>query len=378
MALDPPTFSRVPIRLESSLRVVVLFAGLVIIGFGVHASRDVIVPLLLAACLVLAVQPLVENLERRRMPPALAVTFGMLTLLVGIGLFFATLAYGASELLGDLPKYETAARDIQKSAVSWLASRGLVRAALALQGTQAGAVLMSHSGEWLSTLPTLISHAVFVLLLTLFMLLERNSVKTRLLSGLNQFVIENRHVIRDVQRYLGAKTLISVGTGGLVTLLCLTLSIPNAPLWGAVAFVCNYIPVAGALIASAPPVALALLTRDVSTIVGLAVGLLVIKGVVSNIVEPRVLGNSCGLSPLAVVVAIVVWGGLLGPTGALLSVPLTSVFRIVVSHVRDLQWINLLLKLEPAEVASTQAPRPPVVAAQRPPEEPIVNEPVAP
>jgi AI-2 transport protein TqsA len=371
MALDLPTVSRVPIRLESSLRVIVLLAGLVIIGFGIHASRDVIVPLLLAICLVLAVQPLVDNLERRRIPSSIAVTCGMLTLLVGIGFFFATLAYGASELLADLPKYETAAKELQKSTVTWLATRGLVRAALALQGTQVGVFLMTHSGGLLSVVPTLVSHAVFVLLLTLFMLIERNSMKARLLSGLHQFAVENRYVIRDVQRYLGTKTLLSVGTGTLVTLLCFTLGIPNAPLWGAVAFVCNFIPVAGALISAAPPIALALLSRDLPTIFSLIVGFLVIKGVVGNIVEPRMLGNSFGLSPLSVVVAIVVWGALLGPAGALLSVPLTSAFRIALAHMRDFEWLNLLLTLGPSEVpTSTHVPPPPVVVRPQPIEDP--------
>lgn len=369
MAIELPPVSRAPFRLESSLRVIVLLAGLIIIGFGVHASREVIVPLLLAICLVLAVQPLVENLERRSVPPSLSVVAGVLTLLTGLGLFFATLAYGASELLADLPKYETAAKDLQKSGVTWLASRGLVRAALTLQGTQVGAFLMTQSGGLLAELPTLLSRAVFVLLLTLFMLIERNSVKARLFGG-NEFAVEYRHVIRDVQRYLGTKTLLSVVTGLLVTLLCFTLGIPNAPLWGAVAFVCNYIPVAGALVASAPPLALALLTRDISTILGLAAGLMIIKGVVGNILEPRMLGSSCGLSPLSVVVAIVGWGALLGPTGALLSVPLTSAFRIVVSHVRDLEWLNLLLTVEATEVPpSTRVPRPPVIVAAKPPED---------
>jgi predicted PurR-regulated permease PerM len=74
------------------------------------------------------------------------------------------------------------------------------------------------------------------------------------------------------------------------------------------------------------------------------------------------LGNSCGLSPLAVVVSIVVWGSLLGPTGALLSVPLTSAFRIALSHVRDFQWLDLLITVPDTSVAptDTQAPRPPM------------------
>lgn len=361
MAIPTPLFSRAPLRLESSLRVILLLAGLIIIGFGLHASRAVIVPLLLALCLVLAVQPLVDALERRGMNPSLAVTAGMLALLLGIGLFFLTLAYGVSELLAGLPQYEMTARELQKGVVHWLSSRGLMRAALTLQGTQIGAFVITHSGELLAGLPGLISHSVFILLLTLFMLIERNSMKTRLLTNLSEFAQENRQVIRDVQRYLGTKTLISIGTGVLVTLLCLTFSIPNAPLWGVLAFVCNYIPVAGTLVAATPPLLLGLLARDVTTIVGLLVGFVAIKGIIGNFLEPRMLGSSCGLSPLAVVVSIVVWGALLGPTGALLSVPLTSAFRVAMSHVRDLRWLNLLLTPQPPETSdeATHVPPPP-------------------
>ncbi len=367
MATRTPLFSRAPIRLESSLRVILLLAGLVIIGFGLNASREVIVPLLLASCLVLAVQPLVDALERRGVIPSLAVTAGMLALLLGIGLFFMTLAYGFSDLLGSLPQYEAAAKDFQKSGVTWLANRGLVRAALALQSTQMGAFIMAHSGDLITGLPGVISLAVFVLLLTLFMLIERNSMKTRLANNLSVFAQENQQIMRDVQRYLGTKTLISIGTGILVSLLCLTFSIPNAPLWGALAFVCNYIPVAGTLIAATPPILLGLLAKDVTTIIGLIVGFTAIKGIIGNFVEPRMLGNSCGLSPLAVVVSIVVWGALLGPTGALLSVPLTSALRIAMSHVRDLQWLNLFLTPETTEdEASTHVPKPPMMPASPP------------
>lgn len=353
--------SRIPIRLESSVRVIVLLAALVIIGFGVHSARNVIVPLLLAFCLVLAVQPLVEWFERRT-GPAVAVALGMTAVLGGIGLFFATLAYGANQFLSELPRYETAFKSLQSSLVMGLASRGLTRLAVAVQNTQIGSVVATHSVGWFSAVPDVVTHGVFVLVITLFMLIERNSVKTRLLTSVAQFARDNAHIVSDVQRYLGAKTLVSILTGLLVTILCLAFGLSNAPLWGALAFVCNYIPVAGALVSALPPILLAVLSRDVTAAVGLTVGFLMIKAVVGNFLEPRMLGNSCGLSPLAVVVSIVVWGALLGPTGALLSVPLTSAFRIALSHVHDFQWLDLLITVpDPVTAAQdTHVPRPPV------------------
>jgi AI-2 transport protein TqsA len=352
--------SRIPVRLESSVRVIVLLASLVIIGFGVHSSRNVIVPLLLALGLVLAVQPLVEALERRT-GPAIAVALGMTTVLTGIGVFFAIMAYGANQFLTELPRYENAFKSLQSSLVTGFASRGLTRLALVVQNTQVGSVVASHSVGWMSAVPDAVTHGVFVLVLTLFMLIERNSVKTRLLTGVAQFARDNAHIVSDVQRYLGTKTLVSILTGLLVTLLCVIFGLSNAPLWGALAFVCNFIPVAGALISALPPIALAVLSRDATAILGLSIGFLLIKAVVGNFLEPRLLGNSCGLSPLAVVISIVVWGALLGPTGALLSVPLTSAFRIALSHVHDFQWLDLLITVPDgtSTAVDTQAPRPP-------------------
>lgn len=352
--------SRIPVRLESSVRVIVLLASLVVIGFGVHSARDVVVPLLLALCLVLAVQPLVEVLERRT-GPAIAVALGMTTVLAGIGLFFLTLAYGANQFLSELPRYESAFKSLQSSLVMGFSSRGLTRLALAVQNTQIGSVIAAQSVNWIGAVPDALSHGVFVLMLTLFALIERNSVKTRLLAGVAQFARANAHIVSDVQRYLGAKTLVSILTGLLVTVLCFIFGLSNAPLWGALAFVCNYIPVAGTLLSAMPPIVLAVLSRDVTAAIGLTVGFLMIKAVVGNFLEPRMLGNSCGLSPLAVVISIVVWGALLGPTGALLSVPLTSAFRIALSNVRDFQWLDLLISVpEPIPApADTDVPRPP-------------------
>lgn len=352
--------SRIPVRLESSVRVIVLLASLVVIGFGVHAARNVVVPLLLALCLVLAVQPLVEWLERRT-GPAIAVALGMTTVLASIGLFFLTLAYGANQFLSELPRYENAFKSLQSSLVMGFASRGLTRLALAVQNTQIGSVVATHSVSFLSAVPDVVTHGVFVLVLTLFMLIERNSVKSRLLANVTHFARANAHIVSDVQRYLGAKTLVSILTGLLVTMLCVVFGLSNAPLWGAFAFVCNYIPVAGALLSALPPIVLAILSRDVTAAVGLTVGFFMIKAVVGNFLEPRMLGNSCGLSPLAVVISIVVWGALLGPTGALLSVPLTSAFRIALGHVRDFQWLDLLISVpeSPETPEDTQAPRPP-------------------
>lgn len=356
---DPPQ-SRVPIRIESSLRIILLVAGLTVIAFGLHSARPVVIPLLLALCLVLAVQPLIEALERRGVPGIGAVSAGMLALLAGLGLFCATVAYGANQLLSELPDYERAARTLQKDATSWLVSKGLYRVAAAVGATQISVLVMNEAATLLRQLPDLLGYGTFVLIVTLFMLIERNRVKRQLRSRLASLTKTYGHVVREIQHYFAIKTLVSLLTGGLAGILCYLFEVPNFALWGVLAFVLNFIPVVGSFVAAIPPVALSVLTGDVTAIVAVAGGYAAINVLIGNVLEPRWLGRTCGLSPLAVVISMVVWGALLGPTGALLSVPLTSGFRIALSHVRDFRWLSILLTDEETRVLppeSRPAPR---------------------
>lgn len=350
--------SRVPIRIESSLRIIMLVAGLTIIGFGLYSARPVVVPLLLALCLVLAVQPLIEALERRGVPGVMAVAAGMLALLTGLGLFCATVAYGASQLLSELPNYERAARDLQKDVTSWLLSQGLYRVAAAVSATQISVLVMNEAATLLREIPDLIGYGSFVLILTLFMLIERNTVKRRLQSRLASFAHTHGHVVTEIQHYFAIKTLVSLLTGVLAGLCCYAFEIPNFALWGVLAFVLNFIPVVGSFVAAIPPIALSVLSGDLSVVLALVGGYVLINVVVGNVLEPRWLGRTCGLSPLAVVVSMVVWGALLGPTGALLSVPLTSGFRIAVSSVRDFKWLSILLTDEATALPPESRPAP--------------------
>lgn len=348
--------SRIQVRLESSLRIIVLVAGLTIIGFGLLAARPVIVPMLLAVCLVLTIQPLVDALERRRLPGFVGITVAMLALLGGLGLFCATVFYGAGHLVLELPEYERAARGLQADAAGWLSSRGLFRLAATVQATQLGVLAMNEAAIVAQRLPDLLGYGAFVMTLTLFMLVERNTVKRRLLSRLTLFSKQHAHVVAEVQHYFAIKTGVSLLTGLLAWACCWSCHVSNAALWGAMAFVLNFIPVVGSFVAAAPPLAVALLSGDMSAALAVGGGYAAINIVLGNVLEPRWLGGTCGLSALAVIVSMVVWGALLGPVGALLSVPLTSAFRIAVSGVRDFRWLGLLLADENSEPAVEVTP----------------------
>ena len=128
-----------------------------------------------------------------------------------------------------------------------------------------------------------------------------------------------------IVHYISLKTALSLLTGVLAGLWVLLLGIHFAVLWGMAAFFLNFIPNIGSIMAAIPPVVLALVQHGLPTALLAAAGYLVINIAIGNIIEPRVMGKSLGLSTLVVFVSLIFWLWVLGPVGMLLSVPLTMI-----------------------------------------------------
>ena len=149
--------------------------------------------------------------------------------------------------------------------------------------------------------------------------------------------------LTSANRYLVVKTWISLLTGGLVTLLLLVVGVDYPLLWGVIAFLFNFIPNIGSIIAAIPALLLALVQLGTGSALVVAGGYVVINVVVGNAVEPRFMGREVGLSPLVVFLSLVCWGWILGPVGMLLSVPLTMVVKLALESNPQWQWLATLL-----------------------------------
>jgi len=113
-------------------------------------------------------------------------------------------------------------------------------------------------------------------------------------------------------------------------------------LWGLLAYLLNYIPTVGQIIAAVPAIALAWLQLGPGEALVVAAGFGAINLAIGAI-EPRVMGDALGLSALVVLVSMVAWGWLLGPVGALVSAPLTMVIKHALAHNDQLRWMAELL-----------------------------------
>ena len=202
-------------------------------------------------------------------------------------------------------------------------------------------------------LSVVVSAGTLVLLITSFLVVESPSIGQKLRSSerfgrVDARVLEN--AARDVQRYLLIKTVTSASTGLMVAALTALTGLGHSLLFGLLAFVLNYIPNIGSILASIPAVALCLLTLGWLPAFGLAFGYLVINLVIGAVIEPRWAGQATDLSPSVVILSMVFWGFVLGPIGALLSVPLTIIVRIIASQSTEWAWLAMLLS-SPRSVA---------------------------
>jgi AI-2 transport protein TqsA len=195
-------------------------------------------------------------------------------------------------------------------------------------------------------LPTMLSTVVTILLLIVFMLLEVTTMPKRVHAALGWSPSTFRDFSRtmtEIQRYLSVKTATSAATGLCAGIWCGVCGVPNPALWGLVTFALHYVPTVGSLVAAVPPVFIALTAYGVGRASIVAAGLALFSMVIGNLIEPNALGRSLSVSPLIVLVSMFAWGWLLGPAGALLSVPLTLIGKIVLWNTSDLHWVAVLL-----------------------------------
>ena len=155
----------------------------------------------------------------------------------------------------------------------------------------------------------------------------------------------------SVRGYLAIKTLTSLSTGILVSLMLAVLGVDFAILWGLLAFLLNYVPNIGSILAAVPAVLLALLLGGLPSALLVTAGYVLINVIIGNVVEPRLMGEGLGLSTLVVFLSLVLWGWLLGPVGMLLSIPLTTTLKIVLEGREATRPLALLLGSSPPAAA---------------------------
>ena len=375
----------------ASITVPLWILALIATAFFLRATRELFVPIAIAALISYALYPVVTWLEQHRVPHVAAVS-----LLVG-GLLAVTL-WGASTLGDDigraaeqlpqqlrqvqqqlrsgtgntLQRLQEATREVRKmgalasgesaggqsggSGQEQPSSRGTSGAGQGSGSSQSAATsgapsaLSDYLWQGSMSLVSLGGHLTAITFLVFFLLLSARSWRERLIAISGDVLSSRRtgaEVLDDiawqVQRFLLVRLVTAVIVGTATWLALMALGAPNAALWGLLAGVLNSIPFFGPLIVSAGLFVVGLVSGGLMDGLKYAGVALVITSLEGWLITPPLMGRAAQMNTLAVFVGLLVWSWAWGIWGTLLAVPMLMLIKAVCDHVERLEPVAKLL-----------------------------------
>ena len=339
---------------QSRAKVFLTLAALVIILAGIKAASAILVPFLLSLFIAIMCNPLITKATQYRVPKPVSVVF-VICIFVVIVLFIAGLIGNSlNELSLLIPQYRTQLKE-QFSWLGPLLTKYNIQLSydILLEFLDPAAA-MGLAAQLLSGFSTVMANMFLIILTVVFMLFEASSITLKFHVALDDPDMRIKQIerfIESVNHYIAIKTLVSILTGCVVSLMLWSFGLDFFLLWGVLAFLLNYIPNIGSIIAAIPAVILAVLQLGVGEAGFIALGYFSINMIMGNMIEPRYLGKGLGLSTLVVFLSLIFWGWLLGTVGMLLSVPLTMILKIAFENSPSGNWLSTLLSDEESVVA---------------------------
>jgi AI-2 transport protein TqsA len=296
---------------------------------ALHWLRPVMVPFVLALFISLGLNMAVEfGTARLRMPRglALAVTLGLgLLFFGGVGLVVSAsvtqITQNASDYSAQLAQLFERLLAALPEEVRVLGLRSELRSLTEIPVSTVGGFLADTTNAVLN----LLSKSFLVLIFVLFLVIGAGPGRAEGTWGRVQL---------QVQRYLVQKAALSAVTGLLVGAALTLLGVPLAMAFGLLAFLLNFVPSVGSIVATLLPLPVVIVSPDVST--GTAVAAIAVPGAIQvtigNFIEPKIMGDALDLHPVTILVSLIVWGMIWGVVGALLATPITAVLKILMDR----------------------------------------------
>jgi AI-2 transport protein TqsA len=323
-------------QLSSSLLFLVGMASLGIVVAFFYNAASTLNAFFTALLIVFTVSPVMYGLKRKGVPTWAAFVVTVLVLLA-ILLIFVLIVIGAGkQFINALPEYSAQSESAQASIKSVFDTWGVESIGLnssAMSELFNPSKILKLTGSFLSGLVDTFSNGILIGLLVLFMLVDAIVVPSKMLPYLeteNPFILRLRRYTVLVRRYIGITTIVALVTGTLDTILFMLVGVEFALLWGIIAFLFSFVPTIGFWIALIPPVTIAYLQFGLPTALLVFFGIVIINGFAENIVKPRYMGVGLNLSFFTVFFSVVLWSAILGSLGAILSIPLTLAFKVLI------------------------------------------------
>lgn len=344
----------------TGLRFLITAAALVIIIAGITFAQSVIVLGLLSLFLALIGAPPVLWLEKKCIPSFAAVTLVVSVMIIILLLIGFLVGASIKSFSQALPFYQMRIKEQISSLQSLLISKGITGSDKTLLNYINPETIMNFTASILSGLSSALTNIILILLTVSFILLEVSSfpIKLRAILGDPKAVFPKfAKFVIDIRHYLVITTLINLAAAIIIGILLSIIGVQYPVLWAFLVFLLHYIPNIGPIISAIPAVLMALIQLGVGSAIFVAAGYLGVGFVIGNIIQPKIMGSSLGLSTLVVFISMIFWGSLLGLTGAILCIPLTMTLKFAFESNDETRWIAILLGPEKFVKDAHSAPK---------------------
>lgn len=307
------------------------FCLLILTGISIAAAlfwlRPVMVPFVLAVFVALTLHPVVELLKRFGVPRGVGVLVALslgFVVLVILGSIVSTIV---TQIMDNADLYESRLQQIFDKAEKIPFLKGVVQV-FEFPNETMGSFVDDVVVATATSVLGVISDGVLVLIFVFFLLI--GSLKRSQGTDGVWDQVESR-----IKNYIFTKLLLSAATGGLVAVIFFVLGVDLALAFGFFAFVLNFVPSVGSIVATLLPLPMILFSPD-TTVTGFLIAIAApgtVQFVIGNIIEPKMMGDSMDLHPISILLALIFWGMLWGLVGMLLAVPMTAAVKIVLEKV---------------------------------------------
>jgi len=345
----------------------------VVVVAVLYLAKPVLLPLAVAVLLNVVISPAVTRLERVGVGPlrigrvgsVLAVALAIAAVFAGMGWIIGvqggalverlpeyrrTVLTQLRQPLDSLRRFERTAREVREMAEP-LGGEARVSKVEVVEG---GSELVGLARDWAGSVASLFGTAGLVIVLLVFLLIEREGLRDRLIrvvarGDLRVTTSAFGDVVDRVTRYVRALALLNLGHGAIIALGLWLIGLPGALLLGLLSALLRFVPYLGPWLAAVLALVVALANSEGWT-VPLTVGLFLVglELVSNNLLEPWLFGTSVGLSPFALIFSTIFWGWLWGPIGLVLATPLTACLAAFGRHAPSLEPLAILLGDEEA------------------------------
>jgi AI-2 transport protein TqsA len=321
-------------------------AAFVVVVAGIKMAEALLVPFFLSVFIALIFSPLLSWLKAKKVPGGLSICLIVGCVFLVGWLIGALVGSSVGDFRKNLPGYEHRLQEMSAVLLHWLSGLGLILDAGQMRESLNPGAIMQIAGNTLTSFGNALTNTFMILLTVIFILAEEVGFSKKLQLAKNSNASVNDGLARfldSVHSYLGIKSLLSLLTGGLVTIILWQFGVDYPVMWGLIAFLLNFIPTVGSIIAAIPAILLTLVQLGPLTAGLVAASYIVINILIGNVLEPKLMGRGLNLSPLVVFLSLVFWGWILGPVGMLLSIPLTVMVKIALENDQSTRWIGLML-----------------------------------